>query len=322
MSRRGTWFALLSLIVLRSTPSGAQDASTKATAEALFADGRRLMTIGDYTAACPKLAASQRLDPGIGTALNLADCYEKSGRFASAWAEFRGVISGAHATGSSDREQLASERAHALESKLSYLTITTSPAQAASIQIIRDGNAVDSAVLGTPIPLDPGHHTVEAKAPGKRAWSDAFDVTIAPTQVSVKIPDLADDAGAAAPASSRVTLADKRTQATAQRAIGIGVGVVGVLGVTTGTIFGLRAKSIWADAKMHCTTYPGVCDQAGVNLGQDAEEASGISTVAFVIGGAGLIGGAILYFTAPKSASGSALSLRASPSTLSIGGQF
>ena len=80
-----------------------------------------------------------------------------------------------------------------------------------------------------------------------------------------------------------------------------------MLGVTAGTIFGLRAKSIWADAKAHCSTYPSACDQAAVNLGQDAKEAGGISTVSFVIGGAGLIGGALLYFTAPKDAPEKAL---------------
>src|SRR5882757_7808503 len=46
-------------------------------AEALFDEGRRLMTAGDFTAACPKFASSQALDPAIGTALNLANCYEK-----------------------------------------------------------------------------------------------------------------------------------------------------------------------------------------------------------------------------------------------------
>jgi len=317
MNRRAASFALLTAVMAHATLASAQDATTKATAEALFADGRRLMGIGDYAAACPKLAASQRLDPGIGTELNLADCYEKSGRFASAWAEFRAAISAAHAAGSSDREQLATERARALESKLSRLTITASSAQSASIQITRDGTPLDSAVIGTPIPVDPGHHTLEAKAPGKKTWSDTFDVTVVPTQVSIRIPDLADDTGIAA-----ATPSDKRTQATAQRAIGIGVGVVGVLGVTAGTIFGLRAKSIWADAKSHCTTFPGPCDQQGVNLAQDAKQAGDISTVAFVIGGAGLIGGAVLYFTAPKDAPERALSLRVSPSFVTVTGKF
>src|SRR4051812_46143375 len=90
-----------------STLSGAQVAGDKATAEALFADGRKLMAAGNYAAACPKLAASQRLDPGVGTMLNLADCYERVGQTASAWAEFREAISAARAAGSKEREQLA-----------------------------------------------------------------------------------------------------------------------------------------------------------------------------------------------------------------------
>jgi hypothetical protein len=321
MSRRKVTLALTTAAILRASFSGAQDPSAKATAEALFADGRRLMSIGDYAAACPKLAASQRLDPGVGTALNLADCYEKSGRFASAWGEFRSASTAAHAAGSVEREQLATSRAQALEGKLSYVTITTSSTQVATIQIARDGNPLDSAVLGTAIPIDPGHHTIEAKAPGKKTWSDAFDVTVAPTQVSLKIPDLANDSGAAA-TSPPTPPPDKHSQAAAQRAIGIGVGVVGVLGITAGTVFGLRAKSLWTDAKTHCASLPGTCDQAGVNLGQDAQEAGGISTVAFVIGGAGLLGGAILYFTAPEDAPEKALSLRVAPSSVSIAGQF
>src|SRR5690348_15501816 len=75
----------------------------KATAEALFSEGRRLMASGDYAAACEKFAASQKHDPGLGTSLNLADCYEKSGRTASAWAEFRDAASAAHRVGSKDR---------------------------------------------------------------------------------------------------------------------------------------------------------------------------------------------------------------------------
>jgi hypothetical protein len=202
---------------------------------------------------------------------------------------------------------------------LSYVTFTTSAAQATTIQIVRDGTVLDNAIIGTAIPIDPGHHTIEAKASGKKAWSDAFDVTVAPSQVSVKIPDLVDDGGSTTPPVAPV---DKHGQAAAQRAIGIGVGAVGVLGITAGTIFGLRARSIWADAKVHCTSFPGTCDQRGVNLSQDAQEAGGISTVAFVIGGAGLIGGAILYFTTPKDAPEKALSLRVSPSSVSIAGRF
>src|SRR3954468_3549725 len=59
-----------------------------ATAEALFRQGRQLMSEGKTAEACEKFGASERMDPSSGTLLNLADCDAKSGKSASAWAEF------------------------------------------------------------------------------------------------------------------------------------------------------------------------------------------------------------------------------------------
>jgi hypothetical protein len=140
----------------------------KATAEALFSEGRRLMASGNYATACEKFAASQKLDPGLGTSLNLADCYEKSGRTASAWVEFRDAASAAHRVGSKDREQVARARADALEKQLSRLTLvekTPHPEQ----RVARDGAPVDRAVLGMAVPVDPGQHVVDVVAVDRRS---------------------------------------------------------------------------------------------------------------------------------------------------------
>jgi hypothetical protein len=111
--------------------------------------------------ACPKFEASLKLDPGLGAILNLADCYEKNGQTASAWAEFREASAAARASGSKDREDLARQRAAALEPKLSRLTIVVGKQSA---QVTRDGTSVDSAAFGTAMPVDPGKHVIEATA--------------------------------------------------------------------------------------------------------------------------------------------------------------
>src|SRR5512139_1741852 len=79
---RGKWVVAAAFALLANLAASAAraQASDKAAAEALFDEGRKLMAEGKYAAACAKLEASQKLDAGVGTQLNLADCYEKSGK--------------------------------------------------------------------------------------------------------------------------------------------------------------------------------------------------------------------------------------------------
>src|SRR5258708_37819221 len=98
-------------------------ADNSAAAEALFEDGRRLMTEGRYDEACSKLEESQRLDPGLGTQFHLANCWQRSGRTASAWALFRAEASEAGPRGLSGRERVARVRTLALGGWLSKLQI-------------------------------------------------------------------------------------------------------------------------------------------------------------------------------------------------------
>src|SRR5262249_2488476 len=112
-------------------------------AQSLFDEGRKLMNEKRYTEACPKLAESQRLDPALGTLLNLGGCHERSGRTATEGPEFRDGPSLAKRENRPARERSAREHIEALEPRLSRLTITRAAGATDKIEV-----RVDDALFG------------------------------------------------------------------------------------------------------------------------------------------------------------------------------
>lgn len=185
----------LSLFLLAAPPVFAQASPQQsAAAQTAFDEAMKLMGEGRPAEACPKFAAAQRLDPGMANQFRLAECYEKTGQFASAWANYVEVADAAKAEKKKDREAFARARVAALGPRLSRLTIVVPPALAAlqGLEIKRDGSVVDNALWGTAIPVDPGEHEVVATAPGKKPWRGKGTATEEPTRLAVTIPPLED----------------------------------------------------------------------------------------------------------------------------------
>jgi hypothetical protein len=303
------------------TARAADAGSNKAAAEALFAEGRSLMAAGRCAEAIPKFQASQRLDPGAGTLLNLAECYEQTGKTASAWAEYREVVSMARTSGSSEREELAQQKAGALEGKLSRLAISVvQGGQVDGLKVTRDGDSIDPAEFGVPIPVDPGPHVIQASAPGKQTWSKRIEVGAAASTLSVEVPKLVDGAGAVSEPAP-VPAAEPKKSGSGQRTLALVVGGVGVVGVALGAVFGLQASSSWDDAKSSCEAFPYECGEAGVEKKEDASSQATISTIGFVAGGVCLAGAAVLWFTA-GSGEEKQVSLGVGPGSLRLKGSF
>src|SRR5437762_4686516 len=119
------WWAVLALgaFVAPRGAWGQSGETSRTAAETLFIEAKKLMEAKRFDEACPKFADSQRLDPGVGTLLNLALCYERQGKVASAWSTYRDAASAARTAGQADRENMARQRASALEPRLSRLTV-------------------------------------------------------------------------------------------------------------------------------------------------------------------------------------------------------
>src|SRR5258705_6614820 len=101
--------------------AGDPSATERATAEALFQQGTELMSEKRFAPACEKFEGSQQLDPALGTMLRLADCYDRVGRTASAWAEFREATSMARTRNEPEPQRIATEPASDLGKRLSQL---------------------------------------------------------------------------------------------------------------------------------------------------------------------------------------------------------
>lgn len=149
-----------------------------AAAEALFREGRALIKSGELDAGCNKLEASEKLENSVGTLLNLGDCREKQGRYATAWAAFRKAEGMAQRAGKDEKRQReAGKRAELLESSLATITIQVGEkAEADGLVIKRDGETLDSSIWGTAIVVDPGEHTIVAEAPGAKPWTSEVSV--------------------------------------------------------------------------------------------------------------------------------------------------
>jgi serine/threonine-protein kinase len=297
--------------VARPRAAHAQSTAGIATAQALFDDARALMAKGNYDEACPKLEESQQLDPGSGTLLNLGDCYEHQGRFASAWSMFLEAAAAARTTGNVDRDRASRERASALDARLARLTIRVAE-KTAGLEVRRDGVVVRSAQWGTAIPADAGAHTITATAPGRQAWHTTVTLRdgIGETVLIPALPEAPKPGDTLASGPAHEPGKSNPGALGTQRIVALAAGGVGLAGIAVGTIFGLESKSLRDESQA-----PGVCTKSacettqGVELIDQARYAGDVSTVAFVVGAAGLIAGATLWFTAPRSVAQIALGM-------------
>jgi len=276
-------------------------ATDVAAAEVLFDEGRALMEKGNLAEACPKLAESLRLDTGTGTMLWLAECYQRQGRIASAWAQFRQAASTAEKQ-KDPRATTARKKALDLEPRLPKLAIVVAPEnRIAGLEVTRDGAAVSPATYGTEIPVDPGPHVITARAPGKAPSVQTITAEEG-IVAKVEVPSL--EAAKTAPAARPALERDEPARVAPTVSGGpwiplaIGVGAAGLVTVGVGAFFGFRAIDRNNASKAEC---PGSsCSIEGAALREDAFAAARLSTIFFAAGAATIAGGAAVYLLRPK----------------------
>jgi hypothetical protein len=316
--------AIIIAIPLAFAPAARAEEKNEAAlrAEALFDEGRLLMSAEDYAAACPKFAESQMLDPAPGTVLNLAVCYEHANRLASAWSGFRTAEATAKAVGQKAREKLAHQRTEALQARLTRLTVNVpTDAQVYGLEIRCNGVGVRPTDWGVAIAYDGGKYVLEATAAGRKTWTKTIELSPGGENAEVSVPIL-EEAAAPPPQSpvaprpvapprlekpstaiddierSFAVKSELRTQVVphggGQRAVGLIVGAAGLvtMGVVS-TALGASARSKYDAA----TTEPGAMRHDDSVL---AFSTGNVGTLVFGVGALTTIVGCGLWLTAPK----------------------
>jgi hypothetical protein len=320
--------ALAAALVLTSIVGARPALATDpATAQALFDQAERLMSQERWTEACAKLEESQRLDPAGGTLLHLATCRENEGRIATAWALYQDALIAAKKDGRKDRAKVAQKRIDALAPRLPRLRVHVAfkNRRVEGFKVLRDEVTVGEAQWDETLPVDPGTHHLTARGIGRKPWHMRIDVPNRADEIVVEVPELEIEPrpdiahGSDEKPPPTVMRLDDRDRGSAQRTVGIIGMSLGGAGIIFGSVFGVLSIAKASEADDKCAPPDRkLCTPEGKAAGDEAITRGNISTIGFIVGGALVVGGVALYFTAPT---GSA-SIAVGPGNVGLSGRF
>jgi tetratricopeptide (TPR) repeat protein len=284
------------------------DLTRKTAAEAAFRQGKDQIAAGNTAAACESFGKSQELDPQLGTEYNLALCFEKIGKVASAWSLYGQL---AETDTNKGRRADAAKRAKAIAPHLMRLLVVVR-GDTPNVKLDRDGTDI-TAAIGVATPVDPGSSHLTATADGFEPWTTDIAVMGEGTTMTVEVPSLTKSPEIVKPPDPikpdpiiivkqpppPPPLVDR---GPARRRLGLIIGGVGVGVLGAGAVFGVMAKSANSDAVSECGDINDCRGDAAAaqTLVDKARTRALISTIGFAVGGAAIATGVFLYVMAPK----------------------
>lgn len=303
-STRVLFACLLAVLAWVPGPCRAETtAADRDAAEALFNQARAMMEQGDYAPACEKLRASMELDPAVGTALYLGDCYEKANRLASAWLAFEKART--NALEQKDRRaEIAAVRAAALKPRLVYLKVELTGERPEGLELRANGKVLELEALTEPMPIDEGPLTIVASAPGHDSAEVKLEILPgAKAPYRAIVPELrSSNAVAPAPTTPAATDAPPPSDdgGSGQRTVAFIVGGFGAAALLASGVFSILANGASEESADACDPMDRTrCSVRGKALNDDALGHAGVATVAGIVGGVALAAGVTLYVTAP-----------------------
>ena len=320
--RFGSCAALVCLalgVTLSPASALAQDPAADSSADALkrareqFGQALALQTAGDWAGALTLLKEVAAVKSTPQVRFNMALCEEKLGKLVAALGDYELAASDARAEKADQVAEEVEGRLESLRQRIPKITVKRgSGAEAAAVAV--DGISVGDQVIGTPMPTDPGPHTVEATAPGFKAFRKSVRVA---EQQSETVEVVLEAMPVAAPGTPG---GPARPAAGRSPVYGYVIGGIGIASLgASGVFFGLRASKI-SQLDKACPN-----NQCASHAHDDDIKAgklyTAIADVTLAVGVAAVASGAILVLTSGPSSEPSA-ALGPAPGGLQLFGKF
>lgn len=302
-------------------------AAQNADAEVLFNEAVRLETEGDIPKACEAFEASNRIEPRAGTLIRLGQCREKQNLFVSAWSAYKDALTRVK---DPNKKKLAEDRIKALEPTLSYLTVSVpDDVRVDGLTVTRNGKPVDPVLWNRAVPVDGGSYTIAGSAPGQEPWQTTVEVAPTADKASVEVPrfkaistlvepppggggDVKPPPGGGDKGGDDLHVdTGSPSMFTGKRKLALGLGGVGLVAIGAGVGLGLSAKGLQDDAYALCPDPAQPCGDAAKaqDLTDRANSRALYANIAYGVGGAAIVGAAVLWFTGAPAKSADAVAI-------------
>jgi hypothetical protein len=275
--------ALLPSVAYSDEPSDPR----KEQATQLRNQGNQLFEDGSYPEALDKFQQAYAIFPSPKILLNIGTTQRNLGRNPEAAETYEKYLQ------APDRDPArvpeVERTIKEIDAVVGHITVK---ATVAGSTVTIDGKELGAAPLERTLRVEPGAHKVVAEKAGMQAFVGTLTLKGGETQIA--------EADPTPPGVVTKTNTVTVESGKGQRIAAIVVGATGLAAGVVGGVFGGIALSQNGDAADHCRAdFPEVCDAEGFSLGATASQSATVSTVLLSVGGAALLGGVILWVTAP-----------------------
>jgi hypothetical protein len=318
--RRAYGAFLVGLWVSSLTPfARADEARERAAARAAADSGADAFEQNDYGRALELFSRAEQLYHAPPHLLFMARSLEKLGRLVEARETYLKLVSEKLAAGAPKAFQAAQAAAETelnlIEKRLPSVTISVRGDEGESVQASLNGTPLPPAMIGIPVPMDPGTHVFSAKTESARSPEvkvelregarETVELTLSEKLEPTAAPrPPANEGGASGSASASASSTALGSSGSSQRSWGyvtLGAGVV-FAGVSTGFMVSSLNKRSESDRLYACNDTDAGCTDDQVDeidaIDAKAEQRQYIAIGGYVLGGAAIVGGLVLVLTA------------------------